>query len=65
MDKVTETSGIKTEYKKLKNKALAELQKLFDVKYLPTLVLIKEGNAKIIDSPNKIHKLINENGKWT
>jgi hypothetical protein len=30
LDKVTETSGIKTEYKKLKNKALAELQKLFD-----------------------------------
>ena len=30
LDKVTETSGVKTEYKKLKNKALAELQKLFD-----------------------------------
>ena len=30
LDKVTETRGIKTEYKKLKNKALAELQKLFD-----------------------------------
>jgi Tfp pilus assembly protein PilP len=30
LDKMEETVGIKTEYKKLKNKALAELQKLFD-----------------------------------
>lgn len=30
LDKVEETVSIKTEYKKLKNKALAELQKLFD-----------------------------------
>ena len=30
LDKTQETAGTKTEYKKLKNKALAELQKLFD-----------------------------------
>ena len=30
LDKVEDTVGVKTEYKKLKNKALAELQKLFD-----------------------------------
>jgi hypothetical protein len=30
LDKQQETAGAKTEYKKLKNKALAELQKLFD-----------------------------------
>ncbi len=30
LDKVEQTVGVKTEYKKLKNKALAELQKLFD-----------------------------------
>jgi hypothetical protein len=30
LDKVQETAGARTEYKKLKNKALAELQKLFD-----------------------------------
>lgn len=30
LDKVESTIGVKTEYKKLKNKALAELQKLFD-----------------------------------
>lgn len=30
LDKKQETAGAKTEYKKLKNKALAELQKLFD-----------------------------------
>ena len=30
LDKVADTVGVKTEYKKLKNKALAELQKLFD-----------------------------------
>jgi hypothetical protein len=30
LDKASETAGIKTEYKKLKNRALAELQKLYD-----------------------------------
>lgn len=30
LDKTEETAGAKTEYKKLRNKALAELQKLFD-----------------------------------
>ena len=30
LDKAQETAGARTEYKKLKNKALAELQKLFD-----------------------------------
>ena len=30
LDKAQETAGTRTEYKKLKNKALAELQKLFD-----------------------------------
>jgi hypothetical protein len=30
LDKTAETVGIKTEYKKLRNRALAELQKLFD-----------------------------------
>ena len=30
LDKAQETAGAKTEYKKLKNKALSELQKLFD-----------------------------------
>jgi hypothetical protein len=30
LDKIENTIGVKTEYKKLKNKALAELQKLFD-----------------------------------
>jgi len=30
LDKAQETAGTKTEYKKLKNKALSELQKLFD-----------------------------------
>jgi len=30
LDKAEQTAGIKTEYKKLKNKALAELQKLYD-----------------------------------
>ncbi len=30
LDKAEQTAGVKTEYKKLKNKALAELQKLYD-----------------------------------
>jgi thiol-disulfide isomerase/thioredoxin len=53
----------KLNYLEIDSDSETELQKLFDVKYLPTLVLIKEGNAKVMDSPKKIHKLINENGK--
>ena len=41
----------------------SELQSLFDVKYLPTVIHIKEGSAKKIDSPNRIKQLIKENGK--
>jgi thiol-disulfide isomerase/thioredoxin len=56
-------SSKKINYLEIDSDSETELQELFDIKYLPTLVFIKEGSAKVIDSPKSIYKLINEHGK--
>jgi len=51
LDKAQETAGAKTEYKKMRNKALAELQKLFD-KNSTKLFYI----AKVVDTASAQYK---------
>lgn len=51
LDKVQETAGARTEYKKMRNKALAELQKLFD-KNSTKLFYI----AKVVDTASAQYK---------
>jgi|31_taG_2_1085359.scaffolds.fasta_scaffold00406_4 hypothetical protein len=51
LDKFEETVGVKTEYKKLRNKALAELQKLFD-KNADKLFLV----CKVLDANSVQYK---------
>jgi len=51
LDKVEETVTIKTEYKKLRNKALAELQKLFDKNSTKLLYV-----AKAVDTASTQYK---------
>jgi len=51
LDKVQETAGARTEYKKLRNKALSELQKLFD-KNSTKLFYI----AKVVDTASAQYK---------